>query len=40
MLPSSVKFSAESLLPSTSAIDAWGGLFKELIGLAVIKMKN
>ena len=40
MLPSSVKFSAESLLPSTSAIDAWGGLFKELIGLAVIKIKN
>jgi len=40
MLPSSVKFSAESLLPSTSAMDAWGGLFKELIGLAVIKMKS
>lgn len=40
MLPSSVKFSAESLLPSLSAMDAWGGLFKELIGLAVIKMKS
>jgi uncharacterized SAM-binding protein YcdF (DUF218 family) len=40
MLPSSVKFSSESLLPSTSAMDAWGGLFKELLGLAYIKMKN
>ena len=39
MLPSSLKFSAESLLPSASAMDAWGGLFKELIGLAYIKMK-
>jgi tetratricopeptide (TPR) repeat protein len=40
ILPSSVKFSAESLLPSTSAMDGWAGLFKELIGLAVIKMKG
>jgi uncharacterized SAM-binding protein YcdF (DUF218 family) len=40
ILPSSVKFSAESLLPSTSAMDAWAGLFKELIGIAYIKMKN
>ena len=40
MLPSSVKFSAESLLPSLSAMDAWGGLLKELIGLAYIRMKN
>ncbi len=40
ILPSSVKFSAESLLPSVSAMNAWAGLFKELIGLAVIKMKS
>ena len=40
ILPSSLKFSAESLLPSTSAMDAWAGLFKELIGIAYIKMKN
>lgn len=39
ILPSSIKFNLESLIPSSGVMDAWGGFFKEMIGKIYIQIK-
>lgn len=40
MLPSATKFSASSMIPASWAMENWGGLFRELIGMTYLKLKG
>jgi uncharacterized SAM-binding protein YcdF (DUF218 family) len=36
ILPSSIRFSVDSIIPAAWAFDAWGGLLKEMVGRAYL----
>lgn len=38
MLPSATKFSASTMIPASWAMDSWGGFFKEMLGMAYLKI--
>jgi len=40
MLPSATRLSAATLIPSSGAMENWGGLFRELIGMTYLKLKG
>ena len=40
MLPSATRFSAATMIPSSGAMENWGGLFRELIGMTYLKLKG
>lgn len=40
MLPSATRFSAATMIPASWAMDSWGGLFRELIGITYLKLKG
>jgi uncharacterized SAM-binding protein YcdF (DUF218 family) len=40
MLPSATRLSATTLIPSSGAMENWGGLFRELIGMTYLKLKG
>jgi uncharacterized SAM-binding protein YcdF (DUF218 family) len=40
MLPSATRFSAATMIPASWAMDSWGGIFRELIGMTYLKLKG
>jgi len=40
MLPSSTKFSADTMIPASWAMESWGSFFKELISMTYLKLKG
>jgi uncharacterized SAM-binding protein YcdF (DUF218 family) len=40
MLPTATRFSAETMIPASWAMDSWAGFFRELIGMTYLKLKG